>query len=307
MKKTIISIIQIILSILFIFFTFGKIELNSLGKILKNSNLFLFILSPITYLISQLFSSERLRKLLMINGFKLSFIENGKLYLIGMFYNFYMPGGIGGDLYKTYLLKKIYSWEVKDTIKIVIQDRLIGLGVLFILLLFLENGLVTDLNQAVSGGTAEGVSFGFNTDQFDEGINTQVGNNHIIKIIISISGYFVGFYLVKFIFKDNKGFFKTFILSFVVQFFQFLSIILIIYSLGITANISHILFFYVISSILSIFSFGGIGIREFVFFSAASILTVSEELSLSIGLLFTISAAISSLPGLYFIIKKTKG
>ena len=239
-------------------------------------NLFLFILSPITYLISQLFSSERLRKLLMINGFKLSFIENGKLYLIGMFYNFYMPGGIGGDLYKTYLLKKIYSWEVKDTIKIVIQDRLIGLGVLFILLLFLENGLVTDLN-------------------------------HIIKIIISISGYFVGFYLVKFIFKDNKGFFKTFILSFVVQFFQFLSIILIIYSLGITANISQILFFYVISSILSIFSFGGIGIREFVFFSAASILTVSEELSLSIGLLFTISAAISSLPGLYFIIKKTKG
>lgn len=276
MKKTIISIIQIILSILFIFFTFGKIELNSLGKILKNSNLFLFTLSPIMYLISQLFSSERLRKLLMINGFKLSFIENGKLYLIGMFYNFYMPGGIGGDLYKTYLLKKIYSWEVKDTIKIVIQDRLIGLGVLFILLLFLENGLVTDLN-------------------------------HIIKIIISISGYFVGFYLVKFIFKDNKGFFKTFILSFVVQFFQFLSIILIIYSLGITANISQILFFYVISSILSIFSFGGIGIREFVFFSAASILTVSEELSLSIGLLFTISAAISSLPGLYFIIKKTKG
>ena len=276
MKKTIISIIQIILSILFIFFTFGKIELNSLGKILKNSNLFLFILSPITYLISQLFSSERLRKLLMINGFKLSFIENGKLYLIGMFYNFYMPGGIGGDLYKTYLLKKMYSWEVKDTIKIVIQDRLIGLGVLFILLLYLENGLVTDLN-------------------------------YIIKIIISISSYFVGFYLVKFIFKDNKGFFKTFILSFVVQFFQFLSIILIIYSLGITTNISQILFFYVISSILSIFSFGGIGIREFVFFSAASILTVSEELSLSIGLLFTISAAISSLPGLYFIIKKTKG
>jgi len=275
-KKTIISIIQIILSILFVFFTFSKIELNSLSKILKNSNFFLFTLSPITYLISQLFSSERLRKLLMINGFKLSFIENGKLYLIGMFYNFYMPGGIGGDLYKTYLLKKMYSWEVKDTIKIVIQDRLIGLGVLFILLLFLENGLVTDLN-------------------------------YIIKIIISISGYFVGFYLVKFIFKDNKGFFKTFILSFVVQFFQFLSIILIIYSLGITTNISQILFFYVISSILSIFSFGGIGIREFVFFSAASILTVSEELSLSIGLLFTISAAISSLPGLYFIIKKTKG
>ena len=31
-------------------------------------------------------------------------------------------------------------------------------------------GLVTDLNQAISGGTAEGVSFGFNTNDFDEGL-----------------------------------------------------------------------------------------------------------------------------------------
>jgi hypothetical protein len=40
-------------------------------------------------------------------------------------------------------------------------------------------GLITDLNQAISGGTAEGVSFGFNTNDFDEGINTQVGNNEM--------------------------------------------------------------------------------------------------------------------------------
>ena len=51
-------------------------------------------------------------------------------------------------------------------------------------------GLVTDLNQAVSGGTAEGVSFGFNTDQFDEGINTQVGNNEMCGSDFSILDQF---------------------------------------------------------------------------------------------------------------------
>jgi hypothetical protein len=56
----------------------------------------------------------------------------------------------------------------------------------------------------------------------------------------------------------------------------------------------------------SISSFGGIGIREYVFFSAASTLSLSSELSTSIGLLFTISAAVSSLPGLYYSIKKTR-
>ena len=98
---------------------------------------------------SQIISSERLRNLMSVNGYKLSFKENGKLYLIGMFYNFFVPGGIGGDLYKTYLMKKFYSWKVKNTIKLIIQDRLIGLGVLFMLIIFLENGLLFDLNYSI--------------------------------------------------------------------------------------------------------------------------------------------------------------
>ena len=65
-----------------------------------------------------------------------------------------------------------------------------------------------------------------------------------------------------------------------------------------------IIIVFILSSIFSVFSFGGIGIREYIFLSSASILNFSPELSASIGLLFTISAAISSLPGLKFIISK---
>lgn len=275
MKKTYITVIQLSISILFVSLTIYKIDIRSFINIFNKVDLNFFLLSPIAYFISQIIASERLRNLLNISGFKLTFYENGKIYLIGIFYNFFIPGGIGGDIYKTYLFKKIYNWEVSQTIKIIIKDRLIGLGVLFILLVFLDNDLILKLNL-------------FN------------------KIILSLILFAIGSFITKVVFENNNGFVKSLFLSIAVQLFQFISIILIILSLKIDSNLIEILFVYIISSILSVFSFGGIGIREYIFYSAAYLLTISEELSTSIGLLFTISAVICSVPGFYFSIKKPK-
>jgi len=271
-KKTYITIIQLSISILFVSLTIYNIDIRSLITIFNKIDLHFFLLSPIAYFISQIIASERLRNLLNISGFKLTFFENGKIYLIGMFYNFFIPGGIGGDIYKTYLFKKIYNWEVSQTIKIIIKDRLIGLGVLFILLVFLDNDLILKLNL-------------FN------------------KIILSLILFTLGSIITKVIFENNNGFVKSFFLSIAVQLFQFISIILILFSLKIDSNLVEILFVFIISSILSVFSFGGIGIREYIFYSAAYVLTISEVFSTSIGLLFTISAVICSIPGFYFSIK----
>ena len=114
----------------------------------------------------------------------------------------------------------------------------------------------------------------------------------------------MGSIITKVIFENNNGFVKSFFLSIAVQLFQFISIILILFSLKIDSNLVEILFVFIISSILSVFSFGGIGIREYIFYSAAYVLTISEEFSTSIGLLFTISAVICSIHGFYFSIKK---
>jgi len=274
-KKTYITIIQLSISILFVSLTIYKIDIISLIDIFNKIDLYFFLLSPIAYFISLTIASERLRNLLNISGFKLTFFENVKIYLIGIFYNFFIPGGIGGDIYKTYLFKKIYNWEVSKTIKIIIKDRLIGLGVLFILLVFLDNDLILKLNL-------------FN------------------KIILSLILFTMGSIITKVIFENNNGFVKSFFLSIAVQLFQFISIILILFSLKIDSNLVEILFVFIISSILSVFSFGGIGIREYIFYSAAYVLTISEEFSTSIGLLFTISAVICSIPGFYFSIKKPK-
>ncbi|MEC7478637.1 MAG: hypothetical protein VYE52_02070 [Bacteroidota bacterium] len=126
------------------------------------------------------------------------------------------------------------------------------------------------------------------------------------KIILSLILFAIGSFITKVVFENNNGFVKSLFLSIAVQLFQFISIILILFSLKIDSNLIEILFVFIISSILSVFSFGGIGIREYIFYSAAYVLTISEELSTSIGLLFTISAVICSVPGFYFSIKKPK-
>ena len=110
--------------------------------------------------------------------------------------------------------------------------------------------------------------------------------------------------MVKLIFKNQNIFWKSFIYSLASHTIQFISLFIILYSLGIVNNYLEIIIIFILSSIFSVFSFGGIGIREYIFLSSASILNFSPELSASIGLLFTFSAAISSLPGLKFIISK---
>ncbi len=39
-----------------------------------------------------------------------------------MFYNLFLPGGIGGDAYKGYVLKKKYEVKTKSVVSILVLD-----------------------------------------------------------------------------------------------------------------------------------------------------------------------------------------
>lgn len=71
--------------------------------------------------------SERFRQLLKTQHLHLSFYQAWKLFLIGHFFNFVLPGGVGGDLVKAYYLKKEKSADAKTSPFTVIFDRFLGL------------------------------------------------------------------------------------------------------------------------------------------------------------------------------------
>lgn len=71
--------------------------------------------------------SERFRQLLKAQDVHMTFFEGLRLFLIGHFFNFVLPGGVGGDLVKAYYLKKENSHTIKSTPYTVIFDRFLGL------------------------------------------------------------------------------------------------------------------------------------------------------------------------------------
>ena len=61
--------------------------------------------------------------------------ENIKLYWLGLFYNLFLPGGVGGDGFKVYLLGKYKKSNLKTVIGAILSDRVSGLSIIVILLL----------------------------------------------------------------------------------------------------------------------------------------------------------------------------
>ena len=273
MKNKIFSILQIVITVFFVYFTVSNLDLSKLFEVLNNINILYLIIAASIYFSSQIISSERLRYILNDNKFIISFKQNFTLYLIGLFYNFFIPGGIGGDAYKSFLMNKKFNWKLSKVVKLLLLDRLIGLGVLCCILIGLYEIIFLNFNFI-----------------------------YLILTLCFLS--IIGYYMVKLIFKNQNIFWKSFLYSLANHTIQFISLFIILYSLGIEDGYFEIIIVFILSSIFSVFSFGGIGIREYIFLSSASILKFSPELSASIGLLFTISAAISSLPGLKFIISK---
>ena len=273
MKNKIFSILQIVITVFFVYFTVSNLDLSKLFEVLNNINILYLIIAASIYFSSQIISSERLRYILNDNKFIISFKQNFTLYLIGLFYNFFIPGGIGGDAYKSFLMNKKFNWKLSKVVKLLLLDRLIGLGVLCCILIGLYEIIFLNFNFI-----------------------------YLILTLCLLS--IIGYYMVKLIFKNQNIFWKSFLYSLASHTIQFISLFIILYSLGIVNDYFEIIIIFILSSIFSVFSFGGIGIREYIFLSSASILNFSPELSASIGLLFTVSAAISSLPGLKFIISK---
>ena len=112
---------------LLLYLVLNKINFAEVKKIFQRSNPFYILLAFIAFFLSQVISSWRLLSFLNNIGLKINFGFNLRLYLLGMFYNIFLPGGIGGDGYKIYLLHKKSHFPAKQIFGAIFFDRLSGL------------------------------------------------------------------------------------------------------------------------------------------------------------------------------------
>ena len=201
------------------------------------------------------------------------------LYLLGMFYNLFLPGGIGGDAYKGYLIRKKFEVPTKRVVAVLLLDRLSGLLLLFVYACLLAMGLQ---NRFLS----------------DYRILFGLGMMLSVLVFWALNKRFFGYVL--------SVFWKSAAYSAVVQGLQLISLYCILCGLAIENNILAYLFVFLISSIVSVvpLTIGGIGSREVTFYYGALWLGLNQDTSIGISMAFFLITAFVSLLGMYFHFKK---
>lgn len=277
-SKPLKTAFKIILSAAALFFVFTKIEIEEVLAIYKNSNLLYLVIAILLFTLSKLIAAFRLNRFFRAVGVKISESYNLRLYSLGMFYNLFLPGGIGGDGYKIYLLNKNHDVKAGKIFWAVFHDRLSGVLALLCLAVILSLFIEVDL------------AFSYKT---------------WVWILIPLSVFVLFMIIRKFFRYFTSIYTKTTGFSFLVQLVQTVCAFFIFMAIGGKDNEAGYLFIFLISSIVAMLpiTIGGVGSREITFLYGSKLMGLDENLSIAMSLMFYLITAFVSLLGLYFSIR----
>ena len=276
LKNQLKTALKILLTGGALYLVFQKIDTDNLLQLSKTLSWGWLVPAIALFVGSKVATAIRLNAYFANIHISLSFWENWRLYLIGMFYNLFLPGGIGGDGYKVYLLNNQFKTPVKELLKASLLDRLGGLiailGLLFGILLVIELPL-------------------------------PLGNPRIGKILFAVGaiGMIPGFWLLqKFLFSNFlPSFWQGIFWSIVGQLAQMAAVVCLLLALGVQDKFLAYQAVFLLSSIVAVLplTIGGVGARELVVVYAHSYAGIQETEAVAFSLLFFLISAAVSLSG----------
>lgn len=262
-----------------------KIHFTELKNTFLNANPYWIFFATLAAFISLSISSQRNRFYLSNYGLDLGRFEVFKLYMLGTFLNTFMIGGIGGDGYKIFLLKRRYNFSVKTALRVALYERTNGfypLAMYFLLAVFFSS-FAMELEHKVAS---------------------------IILFVICTPVYLFG---VKYILRDKIGIaLRASLYSYAVQLLQVLMAIfccfaLGIYNFGVGIDFLTLFLFASLISFIPI-SIGGIGLRELTLLYGLQFLGKPELITIGVSFAFItfICPVIASAVGLKFFLENSK-
>ncbi len=124
-KKWIWLVIRVTVSLLLLGLLFWKTDITNFSKILQETDLPLFLLSLLSFVLIHTLLSYRWQLLLRVIGLNIPLKSLFKTYLIGLFFNNFLPTAIGGDVARGYDLYR-YTQKGEEAAISVIVERLTG-------------------------------------------------------------------------------------------------------------------------------------------------------------------------------------
>src|SRR6188768_2047987 len=132
-KRAALTAAQILITIAIVWWVFrDPAKRAEMAATLLRADAQWLLLGLAAYGVVELISATRWQILLRVQGFQLSFRRVLALTMIGVFFNFFIPGGTGGDAVKMFYLVQETPGRKGTAILSVIVDRLIGLFALVV-------------------------------------------------------------------------------------------------------------------------------------------------------------------------------
>lgn len=286
-KKGLKLFLKLGVTALAIWYLTTKIDVSNIITKFSEANYAWVLLAALLFALSKVLSAYRLQYFLRPVEVNITNKQNLKLYIIGMFYNVFLPGGIGGDGYKVWFLKQKFDVKTKKLIWAMVLDRAAGMLML----------VVTALLCTLYFELPHGISDWLWT-----------------LIPLGLLAYWL---LLKLFFKTYlSAYLPAVIYSGILQVVQGVCGYCILKGLHIEEGYFQLIFVFLISAIVLMIplpSLGGLGIRENVIKPLAGAIAINETMAAQIpdqgvqlSLMFYLISIAVSFFGIYFHFRNDK-
>lgn len=255
-------------------FVFRRISPGEIARVVTSARPGWLLLATVLFVVSKWVAARRLNYFQRAVGVALSEAANLRLYWLGMFYNLFLPGGIGGDGYKVLVLRRTYPTKTAALVRALLLDRvsgLLALGVLLVALAWVVPLPVPGLWawRAAAGLAAAGV---------------------LVGGAVATRRWFAVF---------GPTYWRTQALALAVQGAQLLCAAALLAATSTATQRPAYLLVFLASSVAAALplTVGGVGAREVVFLLGAQWLGLDAAVSVSLSLLFYLISAGVALPG----------
>jgi len=294
-NKIFLAFLKLAVSSALLYIVLSKTGLKQVLEALSSMSLTAFISAIFLYIFAQLISTLRW-KLLLPEGIGMKKLFS--LYMIGSFFNTFLPGIIGGDAVKGFYLYRV-TGKGSLALASIFMDRYIG----FVVLIAICTVAFPFGYTYLQGSRIEWI-LPFTIVSFIVGSFLFFG----LRLGQRIK-FFAEFYNYFYLYRNQKGVIgKALILSVFIQFSGLLAVYIL--ALGIGQHIPFLAILVYMPLIILVstipISISGLGVREGAFVLFLGLIGVRPEAATAISLSWFITASVGSLIGLVEYIKYKK-
>ncbi len=310
-KPVLIFLMKLLVSAGLIVFFLTRIHIERFLGTLVSAKFSYIALALVIYLLSQILSAGRWMILARPLGFEESFKEIVEYYLIGMFFNLFAPGTVGGDVSRVYYLARNdkthwekAGWAVSTVPAAVsvFMDRAVGMAVLVWLgaigLLLFPDYPVPALIRSVTFALAVGLAVAGAAAPLFRRFLPEDGHPVVVKLRFALRAY-----------RTQRSVLpQAIVFSFLLHLIQAWIHMLLGWAIQIDIPFSYCIILYpLVGTFAAIpISLNGIGLREGGYLFMLGLIGISAEKGVAFGLLLFLIVAVDSLiGGLLFLLKKS--